>query len=61
MNNFEYAQPQTEADEPREHRTKTDKPCWVVNFTLMGTLERNIEFAYALRRIPSDWRESLDG
>ena len=55
------AQPQTEVDEPKEQRTKSDTPCWVVYFTLMGNLERTIEFARALRSIPSDWRESLDG
>jgi hypothetical protein len=55
------AQPQTEVDEPREQRTKSDTPCWVVIFGLLGTLERTTEFARALRSIPADWRESLDG
>ena len=55
------AQPQTETDEPRENRTKSDMPCWVVYFSLLGTMERNNPFVLALHRIPSDWRESIDG
>ena len=55
------AQPQTETDDPREQYTRSDKLCWIVNFTLMGTLDRNTEFARAIHRIPADWRESLDG
>ena len=55
------AQPQIEANQPREYVNKTDKLCWVVDFMLMSTLERHAEFVQALHRIPSDWRESLDG
>jgi hypothetical protein len=55
------AQPQTETETPHETRTKSDKLCWTMNFVLLGSLTRNTEFARALRRIPADWRESLDG
>jgi hypothetical protein len=56
------AQPQIEETAaPRVNRTKSDTECWTMNFVLLGPLSKNIEFARALRRIPSDWRESLDG